>query len=64
MKQGGKRPGAGRPKGSGKLDEPRSVRKLIRWTEREWAEVEKRAALVNLSAVDYQRNRILGTGEL
>ena len=54
-KHGGSRPGAGRKPGSGTVAEPRNVRKLIRWTEKEWATIEERAALVNMSTTDYQR---------
>ena len=57
-KHGGSRLGAGRKLGSGTVAEPRNVRKLIRWTAAEWADIEKRAANINTSTTDLIRRAV------
>jgi len=51
---GGRRKGAGRPK----IAEPRNVRKMISWTKKEWAVVEK---FGGADLADFQRKAILNS---
>ena len=52
---------SGRPIGS-KCANPRTVRKIIRWTPEEWAEVQRRAAGKDVSK--WQRWRILKSPQM
>ena len=56
---GGKRNGAGVKQGSSRAKEPRTIKKQIRWTEAEWAEVESKAKAAGVDIATYQRNLIL-----
>lgn len=54
------RGGAGRGQGRKVSEDPRSIRKQLRWTEAEWNLVETIAGKKNLSVADFQRSAILG----
>jgi len=58
MPKGGWRNG-GRPPGSLSRKPTRTVIKQIRWTEAEWAEVERRAEEAGKPVVRYQREVLL-----
>lgn len=53
------RGGAGRGQGRKPSDDPRSVRKQLRWTENEWNLIETFAGKESVSVADFQRNAIL-----
>lgn len=61
--RGGARIGAGRKSGvtSGKA---RTVRKYIRWTDKDWRSIVDRAAAFGMSTADYQRSVLLQQGEV
>ncbi len=53
------RGGAGRGQGRKPSDDPRSIRKQLRWTESEWNLIETFAGKESVSVADFQRNAIL-----
>lgn len=52
---GGKREGAGVKHGSIRTTEPRTIKKQIRHTKKEWQFIEKEAEASGLDIADYQR---------
>jgi hypothetical protein len=57
--RGGKREGAGRPSGSGSKKPVRNIKKQIRWTDEEWQEVERLAAVAKMTPSELIRVRTL-----
>lgn len=56
---GGKRKGAGAKAGSKRVASPRTVKKQIKWTKEEWAQIEKWAEDAGQNVTDYQRAKLL-----
>ena len=59
IKHGGIRSGSGNRKRRKLVDEPRTIKKQIRWTEKEWQQVVVAAEAAGIDVADYQRKMIL-----
>ena len=59
IKLGGSRSGSGNRRRRKLVKEPRTIKKQIRWTQKEWAQITTSAKAAGRSVVDYQREMIL-----
>jgi hypothetical protein len=57
---GGARKGSGNRARRSLVDEARSIKKQLRWTQREWVQIEAAARAAKKTVAEYQRCKILG----
>ena len=57
--RGGKREGSGGKAGAKRVAEPRTVKKQICWTEKEWSKIEEGAKNAGVDVASFQRKLII-----
>ncbi len=63
IQHGGARKGSGNRKRKQLVKEPRTIKKQLRWTEKEWQQVVAAAEASGVDVADYQRGKILNGGD-